>query len=277
VRRWRCGASSKRLRSRTSIFFGRASSSRYLFTDAVPGPPLAAPHPAVMGTRIPPNRHGGSSFLRLPHLFGLLGNSSPQAGRKRPIGKSKGAGGRGGALQRYLKAYRTFSQSDCSLASLSSCGRNSSLPPPSRLTSKATYLSPPKRCVIVPSRPSKAGLLRHSRTRTRVPRRRSSGPVKGAPLRGIWRRVVLTFVGGSGLTERHEALRVPGLPSCILSRSPVVALRPRPGALWDDRDRIWPVVLVNPFRGIHGVLGVLNGAHPILSSCSPSSRCFGGP
>ena len=157
-------------------------------------------------------------------------------------------------LGRYLQAYRSFGQSDRSLASSSSYGRNSSVPPPSRLTSKATYLCPPKRCVIVPCRPSNLGLLRHSRTHTRVPRRRSLGPIGSAPFFGLSRPVVFTYVPRSGPTERHEAPRVAALPTCTPSRIPVVAPHPRLRAVWDDRDRIRPALSGNPYRRTHGVL-----------------------
>jgi len=51
----------------------------------------------------------------------------------------------------YQKANDRFNQGDCSLVSSSSWGKNNSLFPSSSLTSNATYLSPPKRCLIVKS------------------------------------------------------------------------------------------------------------------------------
>jgi hypothetical protein len=169
--------------------------------------------------------------------------------------KEERSGGRRGVPRRYPEAYQSFGQSDCSLASLSSSGRNSSLSPSSRLTSNATYLSPPKRRVIVPCRPSNLGLLRHSRTRTRVPRRRSLGPIDPAPFFGLSCPVVVTYVPRSGPTERQEAPGVSGLPTCIPSRSPVVVPLSRLRAEWDDRACIRPVVSGNPYPGTHGVFG----------------------
>jgi hypothetical protein len=159
-------------------------------------------------------------------------------------------------LGRYREAYHSFSQRDWSLVSSSSWGRNNSLPPPSRRTSNATYLSPPKRCVIVPSSPSNVGLLGHSCTRTRVPGRACLAPLEPAP---FFRLLVsgrrITYMGRSGPAEQPEGSRGAALPTGIPSKSPVVALHPWLVAVRDNRDRIRPVVSANPFVGIHGVFG----------------------
>src|SRR5215203_578462 len=144
----------------------------------------------------------------------------------------------------YQKANDRFNQGDCSLASSSSWGQNNSLFPSSSLTSNATYLSPPKRCLIVPSNPSKVGLLWHSCTHTLVPGSISLGSTRSPPP-----ALPLAFVSYIWQLEPSEQPETP-LVSVLLSGIPGKSLVCRDlqlGVVWDSRFCIWLVLLAYPF------------------------------